>query len=311
MSIRSLPSHRAPSRARTVLRWSVRLAAGAVAVLVVAGAGVYAASERHARRLYAVPDHPLHVAADSESIARGAHLAQIRGCVGCHGPNLAGHVEIDHPLFGRAAGPNLTRGGRGAELTDTDWERAVRHGVRRDGRPLFVMPAAEHAGMSDEDLSAIVAYARSLPARPDVPPPSRAGPVLRALQVAGRVNVYSAASIDHQRPHPARVAAEPTAAYGAYLGSMCTGCHGPGLAGGPIVGAPPGFKPAANLTPAGIGHYSEADFIRALREGVRPGGAPIDPQMPVARITRYMTDLELRALYAYMRSVPPRPYGSR
>jgi hypothetical protein len=78
-----------------------------------------------------------------------------------------------------------------------------------------------------------------------------------------------------------------------------------------LVGAPPGFKPAANLIPAGIGHYTEADFIRALREGVRPSGAPIDPQMPVARITRYMTDLELRALYAYLRSVPPRPYGMR
>jgi mono/diheme cytochrome c family protein len=92
---------------------------------------------------------------------------------------------------------------------------------------------------------------------------------------------------------------------------MCTGCHGPGLSGGPIAGGPPDWPPAANLTPTGLGHYTEADFIRALREGVRPGGVPIDAAMPVARITRHMTDVELRALYAYLRSVPPRPYGSR
>jgi hypothetical protein len=33
--------------------------------------------------------------------------------------------------------------------------------------------------------------------------------------------------------------------------------------------------------------------------------------MPVASITRHMDDLELRALYAYLRTLPPRPYGTR
>jgi mono/diheme cytochrome c family protein len=244
-------------------------------------------------------------------VARGAHLVAARGCVGCHGEDLAGHVELDNAFIGRLAGPNLTRGGRGGRLTDADWERAVRHGVRRDGSPLFVMPASEHTGMSDEDLGAIVAYARSLPARPNVPPLSRAGPVIGAMQAAGKVNLFSAAEIDHRRPHPARVAAEPTARYGAYLAAMCSGCHGPGLSGGKIPGAPPDWKPAANITPGGIGHYTEADFVRALREGVRPGGAPIDSQMPVRRITRHLDDTELRALYAYLHTLPSRPYGGR
>lgn len=186
----------------------------------------------------------------------------------------------------------------------------MRHGVRRDGTPLFVMPANDHNGMSDEDLAAVVAYARSLPASPNVVPASRAGPVFRALLLAGRLDGYPAEHLDHARPHPARVAAEPTAAYGRYLAATCTGCHGPGLSGGPIPGAPPSWKPAANLTPAGIGHYAEADFVRALRMGRRPGGAPIDTIMPW-RLTREMTDVELRALYAYLRTVPPRPYGTR
>ena len=109
---------------------------------------------------------------------------------------------------------------------------------------------------------------------------------------------------------PAHVEAEPTARYGAYLAAGCTGCHGPGDSGGKIPGTPPDWKPAANITPAGIGHYTEADFIRALREGRRPNGAPIDSLMPW-RLTREMTDVELRALYAYLRTVPARPYGNR
>ena len=54
-----------------------------------------------------------------------------------------------------------------------------------------------------------------------------------------------------------------------------------------------------------------ADFVRALRDGVRPGGTPIDSQMPVRRITRHLDDTELRALYAYLRTLPARPYGGR
>ncbi len=298
-------------RLRTALRWGARLTAGALGVALLAGAAVYGASERRARARFAVPDHPLAVPdGDAAAVARGRRLATVRGCAGCHGPGLAGRVEIDDPLIGRLAAPNLTRGGRGARLTDRDWERAVRHGVRRDGTPLFVMPAQEHNGMSDEDLGAIVAYARSLPAAPDAPPGSRAGPLGRALQVAGQIRLFPAEALDHARPHPARVVPEPTARYGAYLATMCTGCHGPGFGGGRITGAPPDWKPAANITPAGIGHYTEADLARALRQGRRPDGSAIDRAMPV-RLTREMTDVELRALYAYLRSLPPRPYGSR
>ena len=68
------------------------------------------------------------------------------------------------------------------------------------------------------------------------------------------------------------------------------------------------MKPASNITPAGIGSWTEADFLRALREGVRPGGTPIDPAMPV-RYTKEMTDVELRAVWAYLQTVPAKAYG--
>jgi mono/diheme cytochrome c family protein len=230
--------------------------------------------------------------------------------VDCHGENLAGRVVLDDPAIGRLSGANLTRGRTGGTLTARDWERAVRHGARRDSTALIIMPAHEFTGISDDDLGSIAAYANSLPGVSVAPPPTRAGPVIRALALAGGVTLLPAEIIDHQKPHPSRVEAEPGPHYGAYLAAGCTGCHGPTLSGGKIPGAPPDWKPAANITPEGIGHYSEQSFMIALRTGKRPDGTAIDTLMPW-RLTKQMTDVELRALYAYLRTVPPKPYGGR
>ncbi|MGZ8378814.1 MAG: c-type cytochrome [Gemmatirosa sp.] len=304
-----MPSSRSPLR--TVLRWTGRIVLSLVALLALATGTVYALSARLLSEHFDVPRHELAVRADSASIARGAHLATIRGCTDCHGANLRGHVIADDPGVGRIAGPNLTAGGRGRDLTDADWERAVRHGVRRDGSPLIVMPSGEFNRFTDEDLAALVAYARSLPADTHAAPPTRAGPVIRALHVTGKVEVLPAREIDHAAPHAASIVVEPTAAYGRYVATTCQGCHNPSLTGGKIPGAPPDWKPSANITPEGIGHYTEADFITALRTARRPDGSAIDPQMPVAKMTSQMTDTELRALYAYLRTVPARPYAQR
>jgi mono/diheme cytochrome c family protein len=289
-----------PMRNSSLVRWTVRIVGGVLALLVIAVGTVYALSERRLRAQHDVPRHALAVPNDSASIARGAHLVQARGCIGCHGDKLAGRVEIDDPLIGRLAGPNLTRGGRGAALSDDDWERAVRHGVRRDGSPLFIMPASE------------ATIARSLPPDPVGPPPSRAGPIIRALFVARQVQVVSAEEIDHAKPHPARVAPDTTVAYGGYLASMCTGCHGPGFSGGKVVGAPPDWPPAANLTRRGsLGRWSERDFAHLLRTGYRPDGSMVDTAHMAIRITKHLDDTEVKALYAFLRTVPERDYGNR
>ena len=91
---------------------------------------------------------------------------------------------------------------------------------------------------------------------------------------------------------------------------VCTDCHGGHLSGGPISGAPPEFPPAANLTPSGdLAHWSDADIVRALREGARPDGAVLNPSMPW-KATRSMTDDEIAALIRYLRSIPARSYHS-
>lgn len=298
-----------PARRRRVLRFVVRVfAVLATMVLLITGT-VFALSERALRTRYDVPDHRLTIPFDSASLDRGRHLATIRGCVDCHATDFGGAMVIDDPAIGRVGGANLTNGRNGGALSDQDWERAVRHGVGQSGKPLLIMPSEEFTGMSDEDLAAIVAYARSLPAVSKPTLPVQLGPVLRTLAVVGQVRL-AADVVSHARPHKARVAVEPTVAYGEYLAAGCTGCHGAGFSGGKIPGAPPDWKPAANITPSGIGHYTADDFTRLLRTGHRPDGTEVDKLMPW-KLTKEMTDTEIAALYAYLNTIPPKPYGNR
>ena len=100
-------------------------------------------------------------------------------------------------------------------------------------------------------------------------------------------------------------------AYGKYLVEIagCAGCHGYGLSGGRVAG-PPGTPPAANLTPAGIGSWTEADLRRVLREGRKQNGTPLDPFMPWKTYAG-MTDDEITAIWLYLRTVPPKPFGNK
>ena len=69
-----------------------------------------------------------------------------------------------------------------------------------------------------------------------------------------------------------------------------------------------------NLTPdqqTGLGKWSEADFIKLARTGLRPNGTMVDTtQMPVPSF-RNMTDVELKATYNYLRTLPALPYASK
>jgi mono/diheme cytochrome c family protein len=307
----AVASQKPRSTARAVVRWLGRVAVSLLVLLVVGAASIYGLTERRFRSRFAIPDHPIAVSEDAASVVRGEHVATVRGCVECHGAGFSGATMVDQPILGRLAGPNLTLGGRGAELQPRDWERAVRHGVRRDGNPLLFMPANEFTVLTDEDLAAIIAYARSVPPVRQAAPSSYAGPLLRTMYVAGKVKLLAAEDVRHSRAHEARIAAEPTAAYGKYLASGCTGCHGEGFSGGKIPGAPPEWGPAANITPTGIGRWTAADFATALRTGRRPDGTAIDSTLMPIRLLRQMDDVELAALYAYLQSVPPREYGNR
>jgi mono/diheme cytochrome c family protein len=173
------------------------------------------------------------------------------------------------------------------------------------------MPSEEYYYFSDADLGAVIAYLKTLPPVDNVLPSNELRPLGRALVAFGEITP-SADTIDHTAPRPTAPPPGVTAAYGAYLAETggCRGCHGPGLSGGPLPGGPPDTPVPTNISPAGIGSWTEADFFRALRTGARPDGSRIDPFMPWG-YTSQMTDDEIRAVWLYLQTVPPKPTGNR
>ncbi|HXG61724.1 MAG TPA: c-type cytochrome [Planctomycetota bacterium] len=77
---------------------------------------------------------------------------------------------------------------------------------------------------------------------------------------------------------------------------------------GTAFAGPWGVSYAANLTPdvnTGLGLWTEDMFLRALREGKHWGQSrPIMPPMPWDAY-RHLTDEDLKAVFAYLRSIPP------
>ncbi len=285
-------------------------------VVVAVAASGYVVSQRRIARTYDIAAESIPIPADSLSISRGRHLARAMAkCADCHGADLGGRIMGDDPAMGRWVSANLTsgKGGIGPAMRDEDWVRAIRHGVGRHGRSLFVMPAIVYRNLSVGDIGQIVAYVKSVPPVDRELPPMTFGVVARGLMATNKVPFFDAARVDHTTRALALAPPEsPTAEFGGYIVRTggCDDCHGPTLAGGRIESGDPKWPPAANITPTGLKAYDEAAFFTALRTGVRPGGSKIDEAMPW-KWTREMTDDEIRAVWLYLKTVPPREFGAR
>ena len=281
-------------------------------VLICVVLFVWIASERRINHRYAVNASPVAVRSDSAGLARGRYLYSAITCALCHGEDGGGGLYFEPSPMATVAGANLTRGRGGAagQRSDIDWIRAIRHGLRPDSTSLMLMPSEVFVHLSDGDLGAILGYLRSLPPVDRELPQSGYGLLGRALLATGRMNLLPASKTPAFEPPP-DLAPGPTREYGRYLADIsgCHGCHGFGLSGGAVAG-PPGLPPASNLTPAGLLNWTEADLRRALREGIGSGGAPIDEFMPWKQY-RHFTDEDIAALWQYLRSVPPRPFGGK
>ena len=86
-----------PGAARALLRWIGRVAVALFVLLAVGAASIYGLSERRFRGRFAVPEHRIAVAENAGAIARGEHIATVRGCVDCHGAGFSGNTIIDQP----------------------------------------------------------------------------------------------------------------------------------------------------------------------------------------------------------------------
>lgn len=124
--------------------------------------------------------------AKDKIVKRGAYLAQIMDCGGCHTgrsnagiPNpaeyLAGsRLGFEIPGLGIFWPPNLTPDPTGlAAWTDAQIVKAIRKGIRPDGRQLApIMPYETYANLTDEDVGALVAFLRTIkPVAHEAPAP--------------------------------------------------------------------------------------------------------------------------------------------
>jgi mono/diheme cytochrome c family protein len=298
---------------KIVMGVGVLVAVGVVAVAGYAGVQI-SRFDASMDKVYDVPLPQVVRSTDPAVIARGDHLAHaIAACASklCHGADLGGGEPTTMGPVMAFAGPDITSAGLGAAYSDGELARLIRYGLKKDGRSVSFMPAQDFRWLPDSDVLAIVSYLRT------VPPVERSngvtvihplGKILDrqdklVLDVARRI---ATAPVDVVPP-PA-----PNATYGAFLGRLCEGCHGDHLSGGRLPGAPPSLPIPLNLTPdaTGLKDWTFEDFERVMRTGVRKDGAPLKPLMPI-EAWRQLDDVEMHALWAYLRSLSPTPFGNR
>ena len=283
-----------------------------VGLLVLAIAGVYGVSSYRINKNHEMHVGMIPIPTDPAEVARGKHLTEAVGkCQGCHGDNYAGKIVMDAPVFVNLTSSNLTsgKGGIGKDYKDEDWVRAIRYGIGPTGKPLLFMPSESYTHFNDADLGAIIAYLKTVPpADLTITPKKSVGPIGRAVFLTGGFPLLPVELIDRGSR---RAAVRPgvTQEYGEYLAmaGSCMSCHGGSLSGG----QPIDNVKAANLTPGGeLGKWSEADFITAIREGKRPNGKIISAVMPWPNM-KGLTDDELKAMWLYIHTLPPKAMGEK
>jgi mono/diheme cytochrome c family protein len=253
------------------------------------------------------PAPDLTVASTPEQIARGEYLTNL-SCIGCHSAvDAEGNPTENQPLsggwnIGAAEGfgfvgdlvtENLTPGGKLANYSDGELFRSIRYGIDQDDHLLGFMPLLPYAQLSNDDTEAIIAYLRSLPAVTlDIPTGDRLNFVGMVFFGAGMFGTPDTATDTVIAP-PEGVTVE----YGKYVATYgdCRSCHGPNMTGTPATSM---FPAVPNPRPM-IATWSEAQFMEAMRSGVRPNGVPFPKTMPWQNASR-MTDNDLAAMYLYL-----------
>ncbi|MFN2317104.1 MAG: cytochrome c [Gemmatimonadales bacterium] len=273
-----------------VVKWLGIVLGVLVGLLLVAAAGVYIQSHRILTRVHEVPLTDFSAPITDSIVAVGVRLGTIRGCNGCHEGDLGGGPFFDDPSVAVLPAPNLTT--LLPAYSDAELYRAIRHGVARDGRGLLAMPSTMFYHLSDDDIAAIIAWARSQPVVDREILPMRVGPMGRLGLVIGQFNT-EADRIDHDAP---RLAPEPgdTVRFGAYLArTICTECHGLDLRG-------EGGSPSLAM----VAGFTEGQFSHLLYSGVGLGGRELGLMAGVARSRfSHMTAYEHHAVYRYLQTL--------
>lgn len=250
----------------------------------------------------------LVVSGTPEQIARGEYLVNI-SCFNCHSaagadgkpsgaPPMSGGDNLTAAegfgFVGDIVTENLTPGGKLAGYSDGELFRSLRYNVNQEGHKMVAMAFMPYSQLSDEDIQAIIAYIRALPAAPS------SGLTGDHLNFIGALLVGAGMFGEAQPPAPASIVAPspaPTAEYGNYVASFgeCRGCHGPDMTGKPasiILPQVPNARPFAST-------LSQEQFTTLMRTGIKPDGTAFPPMMPWYNASK-MNDMDLAALYTYL-----------
>ena len=300
---------------------------GVLVLLVVLAAGGFAAYIQ----ITGIPRYPtqridLKVEVTPERVAQGRKIANML-CMECHRDpttqKLTGKRMADvPPQFGVAYSLNITQDpvkGIGA-WTDGELAFLLRTGIARDGRytPPW-MPKFPRA--SDEEVASMIAFLRSddpaVQAAAVDDRPSEATFFMKFLtRVAFKPFAYPTQPIPPPPTDPVglgkHLALNVLDCYACHSADFATNdendpAKSKGFFGGGNVMLDANGKPmpTANITmdPAtGIGKWTEDEFVRAVRGAFRPDNTPLLYPMPVYV---ELEDAEVRAIYAYLKTVPP------
>ncbi len=287
---------------KKILKWTAITIGSLLLILAITyGVVVYKTNAR-IHKAYSVNLQKLTIPHDSIAYEAGKHVAQNRGCFGCHGEDLSGgraFADEKSPI-GILYAANITAGKGGINYTDADWIRALRHGLGKDNKSLWFMPSHEIYHISNQDMAELISFLKQQPAVDKTIPTKSIKPLGRILTFLGKFPLLTAEMIDHNAQYKDTVQVAVTADYGAYLATTCQGCHGRNLKGAPPHGenqpAIPDISSSGNA-----GKWTLDQFVTALRTGKTPEGKELSIYMPW-REFKY-TDIELSSIHLYLQQL--------
>lgn len=264
-----------------LLKWSLAAGGFAVALAFLVLAVVWLQSEAIIERRYPLPSTTAAAANEIKFIRRGAHLIAIAGCSDCHGANLEGRTLDDDTLL-PVSSSNLRL--LAHSLTDEEFERALRTGIRANSTSMWAMPAMDYAYMSEDDVVAIISFLRTLKAAGTPAPPPQFDIAARFAIARGDIEPIA----EKLEESPSSLDLGPRYDGGRYLARIaCGDCHGTDLSG---TSAVPDL--------VSVARYSRSEFFALMRAGRTPQGKYL-AAMSKPRF-RALYDYEIDALYDYL-----------
>jgi mono/diheme cytochrome c family protein len=269
----------------------------------------------------ALPDAAKQAPGNGDALVqRGKYLSLEGDCMSCHtapgGKPYAGGYPLKSD-FGIIYGPNITQDAQTGigSWTKADFERALRRGRSKDGSYLYpAMPYDAYTKLTPDDLDALWAYMRTIPAVHNVPPKNT---LPFPLTVRSGLAVWQGVYFKPGQfvPDPKKDAQWNRGAYIVEALAHCTDCHTPRniaqgpetehkLAGAKIEGW---YAPdISNDADSSLRRWNTAQLAKFLKTGTPPGNAKVVGPMAetVHDSLRFLKDSDLQAIAVYLKDQP-------